>query len=88
MKKGKKIMSVILAGITAAVSYCSVTASAISDKDPNHDGKLTFADATYIILFLSGGIVTSDYDSLDINDNGIVSMADVFIIENYLGGNV
>lgn len=86
MKKGKKIMSVILAGITAAVSYCSVTASAVPDKDPNQDGYFTIADYVCIIQYLGGYFEPSDLSQLDIDDNGVVSQMDAYYIDLYEGG--
>ncbi|MDE5854751.1 MAG: hypothetical protein K2H19_06770 [Ruminococcus sp.] len=89
MKKLKRLIVSALTVAVAAASMIPLTGSATIDtsKDPNQDGRLTFADATYIIQCLAGTYVPSDYDNLDMDNNGIVSMVDVFLIENYMGGN-
>lgn len=89
MKKLKRLIAGALTAVVTAASVMPLTGSAAFDKtkDPNQDGKLTFADATYIIQCLSGVYVPSSYDNLDMDNNGIVSQVDIFLIENYLGGN-
>ncbi|MDE6775949.1 MAG: trypsin-like peptidase domain-containing protein [Ruminococcus sp.] len=50
------------------------------NKDPNGDGVITVADATYIYQFLNGKYKVPDLTRLDVDDNAVVSAADSMYI--------
>ena len=81
----KKFVSGILALATVAVTAVSSVASAagsfIPGKDPNGDGVLTLADSVYIRQVLGGKFNPSDLSQLDVDDNYVVSMADVVMAQ-------
>ena len=88
MKSAKKFISFIAAAliaVSAAIPFGAVAES--SDygcewwkHDPNMDGRLEIADATLILQCLLGRFQPVDMWQLDINENGIVSQADMDLI--------
>ena len=81
----KKFVSGILAlamvAATAVSSVASAAGSFIPGKDPNGDGVLTLADSVYIRQVLGGKFIPSDLTQLDVDDNCVVSMADVVMTQ-------
>ncbi|MDE6775934.1 MAG: hypothetical protein K2J37_06560 [Ruminococcus sp.] len=87
MKLFKKIMASIAAGIVVISSVVPVFSSAKykkdylnMGKDPNDDGDITVADSTFILQCIRGKFEVTNYDRLDMDDNGVVSEADSWIV--------
>ncbi len=86
-----KMLSIITATTLVTGFVVSLTASAIVNpivpgKDPNGDGRLTLADSTFIQTVLAGRYNPADLTELDVDNNGVVSMADSkYVIMDYAG---
>jgi len=84
----KKVISCAAAFIIAATTAVSTVAVASLNlnKDPNGDGSLTIADASFIDQCLTGKYNPSDLTELDVDDNDVVSVADSQLIRYYDAG--
>ncbi len=80
----RKLISYVTATLTALLSVISITGSAANTYyDANNDGIINMADAVYIQQFLSGSIKPSNIDTLDFDDNDLVSAMDVSKVQFY-----
>lgn len=92
MRKLRKLIAGALAAAVSAVCMMPFVCSAAGpktfdfDKDPNGDGILNMADATYIIQCLGGYYIPSDYTQLDMDNNGLVTYVDATLIQYYIAG--
>lgn len=93
MKKKIKelIVCILVATLTAGsmTQYmCSAAGPRTFDKtkDPNGDGVITVADATYISLCLRGRYFVQRYSNLDMDNNGLVTEVDAKLILYYDAG--
>lgn len=90
MKKMRKLLAGIMTAVVAAsmiatIPFASASAAGPStfdsSKDPNGDGVLNIADATYILQCLLGRYHPSDYNNLDMDNNGLVTRVDVLLTQ-------
>lgn len=84
MRLIKKIAACSLTAViavAAAVPFVSSATMIVPGADPNGDGVIDIADATFIYQVLAGRYEVSDYTPLDVNGNGIVSKADAVICQ-------
>ncbi|MCM1505777.1 MAG: dockerin type I repeat-containing protein [Ruminococcus flavefaciens] len=69
------------------MSCCSLTSSAtykIEDSgDVNGDGKVTLADAVCIMQYLCGHHEPTDLNKYDVDQNGVISPMDAYIVQVY-----
>ncbi|MCM1528575.1 MAG: trypsin-like peptidase domain-containing protein [Alistipes sp.] len=86
MKKLISCLASLLTASAAAVAMISSAAVTKPNKDPNGDGVLDMADATYIYQTLAGKYDPSDLTQLDIDDNGVVSDPDAIRVQYYDAG--
>lgn len=86
MKKLISCLASLLAASATAVAMISSAAVTKPNKDPNGDGVLDIADATYIYQTLAGKYNPSDLTQLDIDDNGVVSDPDAIRVQYYDAG--
>lgn len=92
MKKLKKLIAGALAVAVSAVCMMPFASGAAGpktfnfNKDPNGDGSLNIADATYITQCLGGRYFARDYEQLDMDDNGLVTRVDALLIQYYEAG--
>ncbi|MDE6781779.1 MAG: hypothetical protein K2J40_10015 [Ruminococcus sp.] len=82
MKIKKRLTSLVIAGIMAGLSCGAMTSSAeYRDMDVNNDGRVSLADAICILNYLNGQFEPTDLDKFDIDNNGVVSPMDAYIIQ-------
>lgn len=84
----KKIISSLTALLVAVSTAVSLVASASfnTNKDPNGDGSLDFADNVYINQYLYGHHEPSALSQLDVDDNDVVSTVDAQYVQLYCLG--
>lgn len=87
----KFLTSLIAAAVTLTTAVASVALAAGPEtfdrtKDPNGDGVLTIADATYISQCLLGRYFPQRYSNLDMDNNGLVTEVDALLIFYYDAG--
>lgn len=84
MKSIKKIAACSLTAVlaaAAAVPFVSSASLIVPGRDPNGDGVIDIADATFLYQVLHGGYEFSDYTPFDVNGNGIVSELDTMLCQ-------
>ncbi len=84
MRIFKKIAACSLTAVLAAavaVPFVSSASLIVPGADPNGDGVIDIADATFLYQVLGGRYEVSDYTPLDMDGNGIVSEADAYICQ-------
>lgn len=88
----KKLLTGVVAAVVTLTTAIAGVASASGPetfdrtKDPNGDGVLTVADATYISQCLLGRYFVQRYSNLDMDNNGLVTKADAMLILYYDAG--
>ncbi|MCM1529693.1 MAG: hypothetical protein NC093_06810 [Alistipes sp.] len=78
----KKIAACSLTAVLAMAAFVPLTSSAsliVPGADPNGDGVIDIADATFIYQVLAGRYLLTNYTPLNVDGNGIVSEADAMI---------
>lgn len=83
MKRLKKLIAGALAAAVSAVCMMPLASGAVGSgyPDPNGDGSLDLADATYIIQYLAGRFEPEDLSELDVDRNGVISQMDVYCVQ-------
>lgn len=85
----KFIASFVSVLVVSATAIATVSSGAFNpNKDPNGDGILDIADATYIHQCLGGKYNPSDLTQLDMDDNGVVSAVDAMYAQMYDAGAI
>lgn len=83
----KFISGIVSLSLAATTVVASVASGAFNpNKDPNGDGRLTYADAAYIYQCLAGAFKPSNLSQLDVDDNNVVSDVDGIRIQRYIAG--
>ena len=83
----KKILAAVSAAVVmSAGTVCNVSASAPASYDVNYDGYVNIADAVYLYSYLRGSFYLSNYSSLDLNNNGLITNFDARLIELSIAG--
>lgn len=82
-----KAISVITSLFTALITVVANPSTAFAmPRDPNGDGIISLTDSVLIYQYLAGNALPSDLTSLDIDQNGIISVADAHKKEAYDAG--
>lgn len=85
-------VALFIAATTVVMTTGTLYAAAALRGDLNGDGVVEFADTEYVWDFLNGVYAVYDETSLDVNQNDVVSVADVYEIlqiyaDNQVGNN-
>lgn len=82
-----KAISIITSLFTALVTVVANPTTAFAmPRDPNGDGIISLTDCVLIYQYLAGNALPSDLTSLDVDQNGIISVADAHKLEAYDAG--
>jgi len=78
------LSSAVFASMTVSMMSFSAFGASKPNPDPTGNGVSDIADVVFLGGYLNGNGHVSNPDALDINNDGIISQADVYAMQRYL----